>query len=448
MSDHLPNRTREFEFGVTTSALGIEGALDEHGRTPSIWDVVAAVPGRVADGSIGAGAIDHHGRQADDLQLLAGLGVDAYRFSISWSRVQPGGAGAPSRTGLDFYDRLVDQLLAIGIDPWVTLYHWDLPVELMVAGGWLDRDTSGRLGDLAAIVSERVGDRVRRWTTMADPLLHMAYGHALGVDAPGLTLLGDAFEVTHHLLLGHARAREVLSADMRHAVGIANHHTLVRPASETRADRVAAALYDSYHNRQFTDPLLLGRYPRLLQELIEPRSAAIHDGDLAAISAPLDFYGVDYFHPTTVAAAPDNNSIPFALTESPGLPVTDFDWAVEPAALTTVLTDLTDRYQQLPPLVVTDNGAAYDDRPDEPDTRRIDYVDSHVAAVDAAIAAGADVRGYFHRGLTDAWEGTEGHTRPFGLVGVDPTSGERTPRASYTFFRDLIAARRAESEPQ
>ena len=441
MTSPFPHLPPHFEFGVTTSALGIEGAVDRDGRTPSVWDAVAAVPGRVVDGSTGADGIDHYGRYAQDVDLLSGLGAQTYRFSVSWSRVQPGGTGDPSAAGLDFYDRLVDRLLAAGIDPWVTLYHWDLPVELMMLGGWLERDTADRLGDLAAAVSGRIGDRVRRWTTMADPLLHMGYGHAVGVDAPGLTLLADAFVVTHHLLLGHARAREVLARDGRE-VGIANHHTLVRPASNGAADRTAAALYDSYHNRQFAEPILAGRYPRLLAELADAQAGLVQDGDLNAISAPLDFYGVDYFHPTTIEAAPDNNSIPFAITSTPDVPVTDFDAPVEPAALTAVLTELARRYPRLPPLFVTENGAAYDDRPGHPDVDRIAYLSGHLAAVDDAAAAGVDVRGYFHRGLTDAWEGTEGHTRRFGLVAVDPASGDRTPRASYDHFRSLIAAQR------
>ncbi|SDO43946.1 beta-glucosidase [Nakamurella panacisegetis] len=441
MTSPFPHLRSDFEFGVTTSALGIEGGADREGRTPSVWDAVAAAPGRIVDGTTGADAVDHHTRYGPDIDLLARLGAQSYRFSVSWSRVQPGGVGPPNPAGLAFYDRLLDRLLEAGVDPWVTLYHWDLPVELMMQGGWLDRDTADRLGDLAVVVADRLGDRVRRWTTMADPVLHMGYGHAVGVDPPGLTLLGEAIVVTHHLLLGHARVRAVLAGG-GHQVGIANHHTLVGSASDTPADRTAAALYDSYHNRQFTDPILIGRYPRLLQNLLDRQDGLVQDGDLAAISAPLDFYGVDYFHPTTVAAAPENNSIPFAIIPTPDRPVTDFDAPVEPAALTAVLVELTRRYPRLPPLFVTENGAAYDDRPGEPDTARIEYLRAHLAAVDDAVAAGADVRGYFHRGLTDAWEGTEGYTRQFGLVAIDPITGERTPRASYEAFRASIAGHR------
>lgn len=443
---HLPI---DFEFGVTTSALGIEGGVgDTDGRQDSIWDTIAAVPGRTADGSSGAVAVDHFHRYPGDVKLLSALGVDAYRFSISWPRVQPGGGGPANAAGLDFYDRLIDALLGAGIDPWVTIYHWDLPTEKMMRGGWLDRDTADALGDLAALVVARIGDRVRRWTTMADPLIHMAYGHALGVDAPGLTLLGDAFATTHHLLLGHARVREVLSDNASALIGIANHHTAVRPASSSAADRAAALLYESYHNRQFTEPILLGRYPRLLQPMVDQHQRLIHDGDMAAIAAPLDFYGVDYFHPTTVAAAPENDNIPFALTVMPGAGFTDFDWPVHPESLTSVLVGLSRRYPGLPPLFVTENGAAYADSPTgAPDDARIAYLAGHLGAVQNAVLAGVDVRGYFHRGLTDAWEGTEGFTRQFGLVAVDAVSLGRTPRASYHYFRRVIERHRARRLP-
>jgi beta-glucosidase len=433
---HLPV---DFEFGISTSAWGIEGAATKDGRRDSIWDTIAAVPGRTPDGSSGAIAVDHFHRYPTDVQLLKTLGVDAYRFSISWPRVQPSGSGPANPAGLDFYDRLIDALLTAGVDPWVTVYHWDLPTATMMRGGWLSRDTADALGDLAALVVARVGDRVRRWTTMADPLIHMAYGHALGVDAPGLTLLEDAFATTHHLLLGHARVREVLATNSSAMVGIANHHTAVRPASSSTADRRAALLYESYHNRQFTEPILMGRYPRLLQPLVDRNRQLIHDADMSAIAGPLDFYGVDFFHPTTVAAAPENTSIPFALTVMPDVPVTDFDWPVHPESLTAVLVGLSSRYPGLPPLFVTENGAAYADPPDgSPDDARIAYLAGHLGAVDDAIRAGADVRGYFHRGLTDAWEGTEGFTRQFGLVAVDPVSLDRRTRSSYEYFRRVI----------
>ena len=432
---HLEALDDRFEFGVTTSAFGVEGGAEAHGRAPSIWDAVAAVPGRTVDGSTGAVAADFYRRSDQDLALLGELAVDTHRFSISWSRVQPTGHGKVNSEGLDFYDRLVDRLLAMGITPWVTLYHWDLPLALMLEGGWLDRDTAAAAGAFAEVVADRLADRVDRWTTMSDPLSHMAYGHALGVDAPGLTLLDGAAAVTHHLLLGHARMREALTG--RGSVGIANLHTLVRPASASGADRRAAAGYEAYANRQFADPLLLGHYPRLLEPMFDAIPGLLRAGDLAAIAAPLDFYGVDYFHPTTVAAAPGNSTIPFALVDTPGLPVTDNEWPVQPTSLTAVLCGLARRYRRLPPLVVTGNGAAYADHDRLPDQARISYLRDHLEAVDAAAAAGVDVRGYFHRGLTDAWEGSEGFTRHFGLVGLTDTL-DRRPRASFDYFRRVI----------
>ncbi len=441
---HLPPA---FEFGITTAAHRIEGAAEVGGRGPSIWDVLAAVPGRTVDGSTGPTGIGHHARMPDDLDLLHRAGIDCYRFSVSWSRVQPEGRGPASPAGLDFYERLVDRLLSIGITPWITLYHWDLPLSLMLAGGWLERDTAALAGDYAELVAERLGDRVDRWTTMADPLLHMAYGHALGVDAPGLTLLGGAFAVTHHLLLGHARMREALAGNRNACVGIANHHTVVRPASP--ADRRAAALYEAYHNGQFIEPLLGGRYPRLLEPLVDALPGVVKDGDLAAISAPLDFYGVDYFSPTTVAAAPDNGTIPFAVVQ-PGGPLTDSEEPVDAPALTELLVGLGRRHPRLPPLVVTENGASYSDsgRGGEPpgrspDAARMAYLRSHLSAVDAAVAAGADVRGYFHRGLTDAWEGMEGLTQHYGLVAIEPGTLDRSPRASFDYYREILERHRS-----
>ena len=437
-----------FLFGISTAAFATEGGADADGRAPSIWDAVAAVPGRTVDGSTGAVAADFRARYRDDVDLLQVLGVDAHRFSISWSRVQPTGTGAVSTAGLDFYDRLVDRLLAMHITPWVTLYHWDLPLAAMLQGGWLERDTAEAAGDFAAVVADRLADRVDRWTTVSDPLTHMAYGHALGVDAPGLTLLDGAAAVTHHLLLGHARMREALHG--RGQVGIANTHTAVSPATSSAADRRAAAVFDAYANRQFAEPVLSGRYPRLLAPLFDGVPGLVRSGDLTAISAPLDFYGVNYFHPTTVAAAPDNSTIPFALVDAPGLPVTENDWPVHAESLTSVLTDLQRRYLRLPPLVVTENGAAYADvAPTDAeeavqplpaaDDGRISYLREHLEAVDAAAAAGVDVRAWFHRGLTDAWEGADGFTRHFGLVALAPGTLDRRPRASFEYLRRVIS---------
>ena len=444
MSPALPT---DFLFGVATSALQVEGAVGEDGRGVSIWEVFAAAPGRIADGSTPAVAVDHYHRLDADLDLLADLGVGGYRFSVAWPRIQPTGRGPVNPAGLDFYDRLVDGLLARGIEPWATLFHWDLPVELMMDGGWLSRDTAEAFADYTALVAGRLGDRVTAWMTLNEPLVHMAYGHAMGIDAPGLTLLGGAFPATHHQLLGHARAVEVLRDAGAARVGIVNHHTTVDPASDDPADVAAAAFYDAYHNGQFAGPLLAGAYPELLEALPGADFDVVADGDLAAISAPLDFYGVNFYHPTTIGAAPDNASIPFTMVERTDVPHTDFGWPVVPSALTRLLTGLHGQYPDLPPVYITENGAAYDDPPDGSvhDPARISYLDGHLDAVAAARAAGVDVRGYFHWTLMDNWEWAEGFTQHFGLVRVEPETLARTPRDSFAHYRSLIAAVRGES---
>ena len=307
-----------FLFGVATAAGQIEGGASLGGRTPSIWDVFAGIPGRIADGSSGQVAVDHVHRWPEDLALLADLGVGGYRFSLSWPRVQPHGTGPASPEGLGFYDRLVDALLAAGIEPFVSLFHWDLPLELMEHGGWLIRETAERFADYAAVAAAALGDRVAAWTTVDEPLLHMAYGHAVGIDAPGLTLLGGAFQVTHHQLLAHGRAVQVLRSATDGRIGIVNHHTTVDPASRSRSDIAAAACYHAYHNRQFTDPVLRGNYPDEILAMPGVAEDVISDGDLEVISAPLDFYGVSFYHPTVIAAAHGNVSVPFTLEEMPG----------------------------------------------------------------------------------------------------------------------------------
>ena len=442
-----------FLFGVATAAGQIEGGASLGGRTPSIWDVFAGIPGRIADGSSGQVAVDHVHRWPDDLALLADLGVGGYRFSLSWARVQPHGTGPASPEGLGFYDRLVDALLAAGIEPFVSLFHWDLPLELMEHGGWLIRETAERFADYAAVAAAALGDRVAAWTTVDEPLLHMAYGHAVGIDAPGLTLLGGAFQVTHHQLLAHGRAVQVLRSATDGRIGIVNHHTTVDPASPSRSDIAAAACYHAYHNRQFTDPVLRGNYPDEILAMPGVAEDVISDGDLEVISAPLDFYGVSFYHPTVIAAAHGNVSVPFTLEEMPGVPLSDSGWPVRPASLTRLLADLTAEYPSLPPLYVAANGCAYTDvenpgsGPDTgagpaADVDRIAYLDGHLAAVADAVAGGCDVLGYFYSTLLDCWEWTDGFTRNFGLIRVDPETLDRHPRASFHHYRELISRHR------
>ncbi|TQJ24361.1 beta-glucosidase [Micromonospora sp. A202] len=439
----MPQFPTGFRWGVSTSAHQIEGATAVDGRGPSIWDTFARSPGRIGDGSTGEVACDHYHRHTEDVALLAGLGVSAYRFSIAWPRVQPTGTGPANPAGLDFYDRLVDELLAAGVDPVATLYHWDLPQPLEDAGGWLHRDTAARFAEYADLTAARLGDRVRLWITLNEPFIHMSLGYGMGVHAPGRMMLFDAFPVAHHQLLGHGLAVAALRARTTSPVAIANNYSPVRVLGDSDADRAAGAAYEALHNRLFTDPLLGRGYPELPG--FDP--GVIHPGDLDTIAAPIDVLGVNYYNPTGVRAADEGSPLPFDLVPLDGYPRTAFDWPVAPDGLHELLGWLHDTYgDALPPIEITESGCAYDDAPDADgqvaDPERIAYLDGHLRAVRAAIDDGVDVRGYFVWSLLDNWEWAEGFTKRFGLVHVDYASQRRTPKSSYTWLRDVIAASR------
>ncbi|WP_229402577.1 GH1 family beta-glucosidase [Micromonospora okii] len=447
-TEPLPPFPAGFRWGVSTSAYQIEGAPTAAGRGPSIWDTFAHAPGRVADGSTGDVACDHWHRHAEDVALMSGLGVSAYRFSVAWPRVQPGGTGPANAPGLDFYDRLVDDLAAAGIDPVATLYHWDLPQPLEDAGGWLHRDTAARFAEYADLVAARLGDRVKLWITLNEPFVHMSMGYGTGEHAPGRALLFDAFPAAHHQLLGHGLAVAALRARTASPVAIANNYSPVSVAGDADADRAAdgrgdadraAAAYDALHNRLFTDPLLGLGYP----DLPGANPEAVRDGDLAVIAAPIDVLGVNYYNPTGVRAPDEGSPLPFELVELAGYPRTAFGWPVAPDGLRELLTGLRERYgDRLPPIQVTESGCAYDDVPDAEgrvhDPERIAYLDGHLRAVRAAIDDGVDVTGYFVWSLLDNWEWAEGFTKRFGLVHVDFATQARTPKSSYAWFRDTV----------
>ncbi|MGW4498010.1 GH1 family beta-glucosidase [Micromonospora sp. NPDC004336] len=436
----MPEFPAGFRWGVSTSAYQIEGGADADGRGPSIWDTFAHSLGRIADGSTGDVACDHYHRHAEDVALLAGLGVSAYRFSIAWPRVRPTGDGPVNAAGLDFYDRLVDDLLAHGVDPVATLFHWDLPQPLEDAGGWLARDTAHRFAEYADATAARLGDRVKLWITLNEPFIHMSLGHGTGEHAPGRTLLFDAFPVAHHQLLAHGLAVAALRARTASPVAIANNYSPVRPAGDTDADRAAAAAYEALHNRLFTDPLLGRGYPAELGF----DTAVVRPGDLDVIAAPIDVLGVNYYNPTGVRAPAEGSPLPFEFVPLDGYPRTAFDWPVAPDGLRELLGWLRRTYaDDLPPIQVTESGCAYDDAPDADgrvhDPERIAYLDGHLRAVRAAIADGVDVTGYFVWSLLDNWEWAEGFTKRFGLVHVDFATQARTPKSSYAWFRDLIS---------
>ncbi|MFT4083436.1 MAG: GH1 family beta-glucosidase [Nocardioides sp.] len=448
-----------FVLGTSTASYQIEGAVTADGRGRSIWDTFCERPGAIRDGSSGAVACDHYHRMAEDVALMAGLGVGGYRFSLAWPRIQPTGRGAANGVGLDFYDRLVDGLLEAGIAPMATLYHWDLPQALQDAGGWASRETAERFGEYAALVAARLGDRVAYWCPVNEPNVHTMLGHGLGTHAPGVTDWFGALPVAHHLLLGHARAVAALRSAGAASIGTATNHTPVWRLSDSASDRGGAAFYDALWNWLFADPVLLGRYPDELGDLLGLLPVA--DGDLAAIHAPLDFYGVNYYFPSLVGASGATapaavggevdtagfGDLPFSLHEITGHPTTEFGWPVVPSGLTDFLVQLRDRCPELPSVHVTENGCAWS--PAE-DRFRIDYLHDHLAALAAAREAGIDVRGYWTWSLMDNFEWAEGFTKRFGLVEVDYDTLERRPRASYHWYREQIAHVRGapDGEPQ
>ncbi|WP_233196774.1 GH1 family beta-glucosidase [Verrucosispora sp. ts21] len=442
----MPSFPAGFRFGVSTSAYQIEGAADVDGRGASIWDSFARSPGRIVDGSSGDVACDHYHRYAEDIALMAELGVTAYRFSVAWPRVRPTGSGAVNPAGLDFYERLVDGLLEHGIHPVATLFHWDLPQPLEDDGGWLNRDTAHRFAEYADLVAERLGDRVKLWITLNEPFIHMSLGHGTGEHAPGRALLFDAFPVAHHQLLGHGLAVAALRARTAGPVAIANNYSPVRAAGDGPADPAAVAAYEALHNQLFTDPLFGRRYPT---ELGFDQSV-VRDGDLDVIAAPIDVLGVNYYNPTGVRAPEEGSPLPFELVPLDGYPRTAFDWPVAPDGLRELLGWLHARYgADLPPVQITESGCAYDDEPDADgrvhDPDRIAYLDAHLRAVRAAIDDGVDVTGYFVWSLLDNWEWAEGFTKRFGLVHVDYPTGRRTPKSSYAWLREVIATARRDT---
>jgi beta-glucosidase len=434
-----------FAWGVATAAYQIEGAVGEDGRGESIWDVFSRRPGVIKDGQTGDVACDHYHRWAEDVALMADLGITAYRFSIAWPRVQPSGKGAANKAGLDFYDRLTDALLSAGITPVPTLYHWDLPQPLEDEGGWLSRDIGYRFADYASLAAGRLADRIGLWITLNEPFVVTAFGYALGIHAPGKALMTGALPTAHHQLLGHGLANSALRASGAREVMITNNYSPAWPASDDPADVAAARAFDILQNRLFSDPVLLGRYPDLGAFGIGPEGPDwVAEGDLEVISAPMDGLGVNYYMPTRLSALP-GAPLPFQLEPIPGYPLTAFGWPVIPAGLAELLTSLRAWYgDALPPVYITENGCSQHDtvRQDGSvdDQGRISYLDGHIRAVHDAMAAGVDVRGYFEWTFTDNFEWSEGFSQRFGLVYTDFATQRRIPKASFGWYRDLIAA--------
>ncbi|GAB7519629.1 GH1 family beta-glucosidase [Rhodococcus sp. no. 34] len=431
--------------------------MAEDGRGPSIWDEFCDRPGVVVGGDTGTVAADHYHRWESDIELMNQLGLDAYRLSLSWSRILPTGSGAVNAKGLDFYDRLIDRLCSAGITPAVTLFHWDLPLALQEQGGWMNRDTSYRLGEYAQVVGERLSDRVGMWMPLNEPVVHTLYGHALGVHAPGLALGFEAFQAAHHQLLGHGLAVEALRATGCTNIGIASNHAPVRAASDSPEDVMAADIYDHVVNWMFADPVLVGKYPA--DEFAQLLSGPV-DEDLKIIGAPLDWYGINYYEPTMIAAPVEGQGtegvlevdlppgLPFAPVAITGYPTTDFGWPIVPEGLGEILRTFHARFgDALPPIYITESGCSFHDAPDAAgvvdDEARIDYHDAHLRALRSAMDDGVDVRGYFVWSLLDNFEWAAGYKERFGLVHVDFDTQKRTPKTSFEWYRALIAEHKA-----
>ena len=480
-----------FLWGVATAAYQIEGAPDEDGKGPSVWDTFSHTPGRVTHGDTGDIACDSYHRMDEDMALLSRLSVGAYRFSVSWPRIQPDGRGPANRAGLGYYSRLVDGLLERGITPVVTLYHWDLPQALQEAGGWAARDTAGRFAEYAAAVAGALGDRVRRWITLNEPWVAANQGYRTGTHAPGIKDPAQAAAATHHLLLAHGRAVPAIRAASPPAaaaappatagpsgatagpsgaapvqVGITLNLTQVRPADPACApDAELAAGLDAELNGVFIEPLLRGRYPARLRPERTPAPGVIADGDFAIIGAPIDFLGVNYYAPRIVTARPDGvlghgesplQGWPGAASVRPdGMPVTAMGWLADPEGLRELLLRLRDDAPGLP-LYITENGVACYDYVDPAgrvaDSERIAYLGGHLRAAHRAISEGVDLRGYFAWSLMDNFEWAHGFSKRFGLVFTDYGTQRRIPKDSAAWFAEVartnsVPAREAPAEP-
>jgi beta-glucosidase len=441
----------DFLWGAATAAFQIEGAATADGRTPSIWDTFCRVPGAVHGGDTGDVACDHYHRYRDDVQLMSDLGLRSYRFSVAWPRVQPGGRGPANEAGLDFYRRLVDDLHAKGIEPWLTLYHWDLPQELEDVGGWPARDTAARFAEYATLVHDALGDRVRYWTTLNEPWVSAFLGYASGVHAPGRRDGAAAVHAAHHLMLGHGLATQAIRAgDPSAEIGVTLNLYSVRPASPAEVDVEAARRVDGLANRLFLDPILRGSYPPDVQSDLAGVTdfGHVRAGDLDTISTPIAMLGVNYYNGRTVMA-PAPNTAPdpafpgtrFVQIPHTG-PSTSMAWEIDAPGLVTTLQRVASEYPPIP-IYITENGAAFvdevgpDGRVHDPD--RVAYYDAHLRAAHEAIASGVPLQGYFAWSLLDNFEWTYGYSQRFGIVYVDYPTQRRIPKSSARFYADVIA---------
>jgi beta-glucosidase len=430
----------DFLWGTSTAAYQIEGAVSEDGRGPSIWDVFCQQPGKIANGDTGAVACDHYHLYREDIALMKQLGQDVYRFSVAWPRIFPTGKGKLNSAGIDFYQRLVDEIVANGIEPWLCFYHWDLPQALQGLGGWTNRDTAGWYTDYAIAVADKLGDRVGHFVMLNEPMVCAFLGHFLGLHAPGMKSKEAFLSATHHLNLA---AGQGLTA-LRTQGGDWQLGTVVNMGLAPQvegADLEAAKLHDEILFWPFLDPLLLGRYPESLDSLIAPYVRA---GDFQLMQHPVDFIGVNYYFPERVV---QDGKATFGFREVPApdkVPKTAMGWEIRPASFTDTLVAINNRYPNHPPIYISENGAAFVDTVESDgsinDRERTEYIQEHLAAVAEARNAGVDIRGYFVWSLLDNFEWAYGYDKRFGLVHVDYATQQRTPKASFRWYQQFVRA--------
>lgn len=429
-----------FKWGVSTSSYQIEGAVREGGRGPSIWDTFSRIPGAVANGDTGDIACDHYHRYSEDLDLMKWLGVNVYHFSVAWPRVIPLGTGSVNQLGIDFYDRLIDGALERGIEPWPTLYHWDLPQSAQERGGWNNRDCAFWFADYAHNMAEHFGDRVKNWVTINEPFCSAWLGHLYGVMAPGTKDLQTAINASHHLLLGAGLAtkaiREVSSS---FNVGITLNFTPAITLGHSEEDKLAESLADGFDNRWFGDPVFKGSYPNDIVAAFG-KEIPIVSGDMETISTPLDFLGLNYYSRQTVAYDQNVKPLPYKQVTAPGVERTGMGWEVHAPTFTELLERINNEYAPKE-IFITENGSAWDDVVKDgkvEDLNRVSYLERHLDAMFKAKDAGVPISGYFAWSLIDNFEWAYGYAKRFGLIYVDYKTQKRIPKSSAYYYRDRI----------
>ncbi len=434
-----------FLWGAATAAYQIEGAWNEDGKGESIWDRFTHTPHRILNGDTGDVACDHYHRMPEDVALMKKLGLQTYRFSISWPRVIPDGTGPVNPKGLDFYDRLVDALLEAGIKPNATLNHWDLPQALQERGGWPNRDSANWFADYARVMFDKLDDRVPMWATHNEPLVVAFMGHAFGVFAPGISDYSQAFQTAHHLLLAHGKAVQLFreggySGDIGIVLDL--HH--LQPASDSKEDQAACQRARESSHGVFLDPLFKGQYPEILMKWIGPHAPTVEAGDFDLISQPIDFLGVNYYMTFDIRFDHQGGLFKsgWEFVSAPNWGHTATGWGINPPGLTAVLLNLKENYGN-PKVFITENGCALNDQPDETgfvaDAGRVNYLRAHIMAVHDAVQAGANVQGYYVWSLMDNFEWADGNSKRFGLIRVDYDSGRRAPKQSSDWYSRTIA---------